>query len=78
MSKIDMVLLAPACLGVVSLIRYLAYLVFAWHVSRVHGVAGLEALRFVARPSLGSPTAPEVATSAADASPAAVLDTRSK
>ena len=45
------VLLVPAVCALVSLARYVAYLLLVRHVSCMHGVAGLEALRFVAAPA---------------------------
>lgn len=37
--------------GFFGLLRYLAYLMFAWHVSKMHGVAGLRAMQYVATPT---------------------------
>lgn len=38
-------LLVPVSAGVFFSVRYVAYLLFARHLSRVHGLAGIEALR---------------------------------
>jgi hypothetical protein len=46
-------LLGLASIGIFPTLRYLAYLRFARRVSKEHGVEGIKALRFVARPLNG-------------------------
>ena len=41
MSELVLVALSPALVGFFATLRYVAYLCFAFHVSRRHGVKGL-------------------------------------
>jgi hypothetical protein len=49
---VTLLALVPVFIAALTTLRYLAYLILAWHVSRVHGVKGLRTLPAVVNPAL--------------------------